>query len=101
MVKIGSDLIAAQKEEKIEFLYVFKYVYAWLYKDMPGLDTDVVVHRLPLKPECKPVKQKLRKMKHNVKKEVVTQYKTGFLEVVDYPEWLANIEPVPKKDVKV
>ena len=25
----------------------------------------------------------------------------GFLEVVKYPEWLANIVPVPKKDGKV
>ena len=25
----------------------------------------------------------------------------GFLEVVKYPEWLSNIVPVPKKDVKV
>lgn len=25
----------------------------------------------------------------------------GFLEVIEYPEWLANIVPVPKKDGKV
>ena len=25
----------------------------------------------------------------------------GFLEVVKYPEWLANIVPMPKKDEKV
>lgn len=30
---------------------------------MPGLDTDMVVHNFPLRPECTPVKQKLRRMK--------------------------------------
>uniref|UniRef100_A0A2N9EY32 Integrase catalytic domain-containing protein n=1 Tax=Fagus sylvatica TaxID=28930 RepID=A0A2N9EY32_FAGSY len=33
---------------------------------MPGLDTDIVVHKIPLKPECKPVKQALRRMKPEV-----------------------------------
>ena len=28
-----------------------------------GLDTDIVVHRLPLKQECAPVKQKLKRVK--------------------------------------
>ena len=30
---------------------------------MPGLDTDIVVHRLSLREECAPVKQKLRRVK--------------------------------------
>ncbi|XP_077248956.1 uncharacterized protein LOC143888427 [Tasmannia lanceolata] len=33
--------------------------------------------------------------------EVTKQLEVGFLEVVEYPEWLANIVPVPKKDGKV
>ena len=33
---------------------------------MPELSTDIVVHRVPLKPECNPVRQKLRKMKPDV-----------------------------------
>ena len=24
-------------------------IFAWSYGDMPGLDTDIVVHRLPMK----------------------------------------------------
>jgi hypothetical protein len=30
---------------------------------MPGLEPDVVVHKLPLKPGYKPVNQRLRRMK--------------------------------------
>uniref|UniRef100_A0A2N9F9V0 Uncharacterized protein n=1 Tax=Fagus sylvatica TaxID=28930 RepID=A0A2N9F9V0_FAGSY len=72
---------------------------------MPGLDTDIVVHKIPLKPECKPVKQALRRMKPEVilkiKEEVEKQLKAGFLSTVTYSDWVANIVPVPKKDGKV
>lgn len=36
-----------------------------------------------------------------IKEEVIKQYNAGFLLVSHYPEWLANIVPVPKKDGKV
>ena len=72
---------------------------------MPGLDTDIVVHRLPLREECMPVKQKLRKVKLEmllkIKEEVKKQLDAGFLEVAKYPQWVADIVPVPKKDGKV
>ena len=53
----------------------------------------------------KPVKQKLRRMKPEwtlkIKEEVEKQYNAGFLKVVNYPKWLANVIPIPKKDGKV
>lgn len=36
-----------------------------------------------------------------IKEEVVKQLEAGFLGVTDYPEWLANRVPVPKKVGKV
>ena len=36
-----------------------------------------------------------------IKKEVKKQLDAGFLEVSKYPQWVANIVPVPKKDGKV
>ena len=51
------------------------------------------------------IKLKLRRMKPEwtlkIKVEVEKQYNVGFLKVVNYPEWLANVVPVPKKDGKV
>ena len=35
------------------------------------------------------------------KKKVKKQFDAGFLVVARYPEWVANIVPVPKKDGKV
>ena len=80
-------------------------MFAWSYQDMPGLDTDIVVHRLLLREECMPVKQKLRRVKPEmllkIKEEVKKQLDAGFLEMAKYPQWVANIVLVSKKDGKV
>ncbi|RVW73257.1 hypothetical protein CK203_059167 [Vitis vinifera] len=36
-----------------------------------------------------------------VKEEIQKQLSVGFLSVVEYLEWLANVIPIPKKDDKV
>ena len=36
-----------------------------------------------------------------VKEEIQKQLSVRFLSIVEYPEWLANVVPVPKKDNKV
>jgi hypothetical protein len=66
-----------------ELLKEYVDVFAWLYKDMPGLDTDIVEHRLPLNPEYSLVKQKLR-MTHpdlavKIKEEVHSRLMQVFL----------------------
>jgi len=94
-IKIGVSQDASIKERVIELLREFADVFAWSYKDMPGLDPEVVEHRLPLKPECPPVKQKLRRshpdMALKIKEEVQKQIDAGFLVTSEYPQWLASI----------
>ncbi|KAG8490478.1 hypothetical protein CXB51_013617 [Gossypium anomalum] len=72
---------------------------------MPRLSADIVVHRLPIRQDCKPVQQKLQRMTPDIvlkiKDEVKKQFDAGFLQEVKYSEWVANIVPVPKKDGKV
>ena len=36
-----------------------------------------------------------------IKEEVKKQLAAGFLEMSKYPQWVANIVPIPKKDGKV
>ncbi|XP_039682906.1 uncharacterized protein [Medicago truncatula] len=81
-IKIGALLEVSVKKRIIELLREYNEIFAWSYKDMPGLDPDVVEHRLPLKSECPLID-------------------AGFLVTSEYPQWLANIVPVPKKDGKV
>ena len=83
----------------------FKEVFAWSYEGTPGIDIDKVQHCIPTDPTMKLVKQKLRRIKTEwtlkIKEEVEKQYNVGFLRVVNYPKWLVNVVPVPKKDGKV
>jgi len=104
-VKIGTSLTKEMQEQLCSLLREFKDVFAWSYQDMTGLDPDIVQHKLPLKPECSPIKQKLRRMKPEmtlkIKEEVEKQFNAGFLAVAKYPQWVANVVPVPKKNGKV
>jgi len=65
----------------------FKDIFAWSYQDMPGLDPEIVQHKLPLKSECLPIKQKMRRMKPEVslkiKDEVEKLFNAGFLAVAE------------------
>ena len=83
-VKIETTLSLATRKELIDLLQDYIDVFAWSYQDMPSLDIDIVVHRLPLREECAPVKQKLRRVKPEmllkIKEEVKKQLDTGFLK---------------------
>ncbi|RDX74648.1 hypothetical protein CR513_45578, partial [Mucuna pruriens] len=68
---------------------------------MPGLDTAIFEHRLPLIPNTVPIRQQLRRMKPEVALKIKEEWNADFLAIVEYPQWLANIVPVPKKDGKV
>ena len=92
-------------DELVALLQDYQDIFAWSYQDMPYLSPNIVQHRLPLNPGCSSVKQKLRRMKPEmslkIKKEVKKEFDAGFLAVARYPEWVANIVLVPKKDRKV
>jgi len=104
-VKVGTGITTPVRDELLVLLRNYQDVFALSYQDMLGLNPDIVQHRLPLNPECSPVKQKLRRMKPEmslkIKEEENKQFDAGFLVVARYPEWVANIVPVPKKDGKV
>ena len=61
-VKIGANLEPSVKNFLTQLLHDYVEVFAWSYEDMPGLDTDILVHCLPTKEDCPPVKQKVRRM---------------------------------------
>ncbi|XP_070002182.1 uncharacterized protein [Nicotiana sylvestris] len=91
-------------KEYTKFLKEYEDIFVWSYDYMTGLSTSIVAHKLPTDPTCPPVKQKLRMFKPDmslkIKEEVTKKVKANVLRVVEYPIWLANIVPVPKKDGK-
>ena len=65
-LKIGKLIFAGLRSELVALLQEYVVVFAWSYADMPGLDTDVVVHKLPLIEGCKPIKQKFRRTRPDI-----------------------------------
>lgn len=82
MVSLDSNHLE-ERTSLIDLLKEYKDVFAWSYDDMPGLRTDIVQHKIPLYPDAKPVKQKLRRMRPEwtlkIKEEVEKQLKLIFL----------------------
>ena len=105
LVQIGLTLSQAERDDLIKLLSEYVDVFAWSYHDMPGVDPSIGQHTIPLIPGSKPIMQKLRRMKPDVslkiQEEVSKQLEAGFIREAKYPEWIANVVPVPKKDGKV
>ncbi|XP_059289897.1 uncharacterized protein LOC132043422 [Lycium ferocissimum] len=103
--RISIHLEAERKQELLELLKQYVDVFAWSYDDMPRLSTDIVSYRLLTDPTRPPIKQKPRKFNPDlsltIKEEVTKQIKANVVRVTNYPSWLANIVPVPKKDGKI
>ena len=104
-LKIGTSLSPDEMSRLIDFLRSYLDVFAWSYEDMPSLDPSIAQFHLPILPHARLVKQKLRKLHSRwslqVKKEIQKKLSVGFLSVVEYSEWLANVVFAPKKNGNV
>ena len=56
LVQIRSTLSFEERERLVTLLKNFKDNFAWSYEDMPGIDLEIVQHRIPIDPEAQPVK---------------------------------------------
>ncbi|KAJ9561498.1 hypothetical protein OSB04_006658 [Centaurea solstitialis] len=78
--------------------------FAWSHEDMVEIDPNIISHKLNVDPSFKPVKQKRRKFAPERNKvindEVDNLLKTGKIREVKYPDWLANVVIVQKKNGK-
>jgi len=100
-VHIGSQLPQPMKEDLVAFLRRNKDVFAWSHEDMSGIDPSVIVHKLNVDPNCRPVKQRrafAAERNTAVAEEVEKLLKAGFIREVDY--WLANVVLVKKSNGK-
>ena len=83
----------------------YKDVFAWTYKEMPGLDPTVVVHRLAIKQGVRPIKQAQCRFRPEllpqIEAEVNKLEQAGFIREVQFPKWIANIVPAKKKNGQI
>ena len=62
-VKVGTGMTAPIRQGLVTLLKEYQDIFTWSYQEMPGLDLDIVQHKLPLNLGSSPVKQKLRRMR--------------------------------------
>ncbi|XP_057793251.1 uncharacterized protein LOC131009864 [Salvia miltiorrhiza] len=71
---------------------------------MTGIDPNIIVHRLNVDPDYPPRKQKRRKFAPERNKVINDEIKqlvdNGLVREVQYPDWLANVVVVKKKNGK-
>ncbi|XP_026420724.1 uncharacterized protein LOC113316792 [Papaver somniferum] len=102
---VGADLPAHERDALITLLRANADVFAWSFAEMPGIDPNVACHMLNIDEKLHPVRQKIRNMvqrkKDGVTAEVEKLLEAGFIRTVQYPRWLSNVVPVPKKNGKI
>jgi len=79
-------------------------MFAWTAGDMPGVDPEVMSHRLSVYKDVRPITQKKRKQREKkreaAKKEVTKLMAANFIKEAKYTTWLANVEMVKKANDK-
>src|ERR1044072_8749530 len=99
---ISAKIDLSLKNEMVCLLKEFKDCFAWDYNEMPGLSRDLVEHRLPIRPDKRPIKQSPRRFAPEVvlkvKEEIERLLRSKFIRTARYVDWLANIVPVIKKN---
>ena len=102
--QVGSELPPQEKAILIDFLRQNVDVFSWDAYEAPGVDPDFICHHLNVSPTVTPKKQPSRQPSKEhadaVKEEVTKLKKAGAIKEVFYPEWLANIVVVKKKNGK-
>ena len=92
------------KQDLVQFLRKSINVFAWSHKNMPGIDSSVIIHRLNVYPSSKPVRQKKKvfapEWDNAIKEEVQKLTTIEFIQEVYYPDWLANVVMVKKANGK-
>ena len=105
MVKISKNLSEKERGRLVALLKEYRDVFAWSYQEMPGLNQNLVVHKLKVDPNVKPVKQPPKKyhldVEEKIKFELQKILKAKFIEEIKFPSWLTNIVLVKKKNDQI
>ena len=101
-VFINKNIKDDELPKYIAFLREFVDYFVWSYAEMPGLDLKIVVHKLNLQKDIKPVKQGQKRFRpavmDKIEQKVQKLKSVSFIHEEQHPEWLPNIVHVTKKN---
>jgi len=81
-----------------------KDLFVWKPSDIPGIDPEVICHKLSVCREARPVSQKRRKLGEERRKAAIEEteklMQAGFIKEAQYTTWLSNEVLVKKPNGK-
>ncbi|MCO5567967.1 hypothetical protein L7F22_021663 [Adiantum nelumboides] len=99
---LAKDLTKAEEEDYINMFKRYPHLFITDYSMIKGV--DVIQHHIDLKPDAKPVAQKLRRLgvvqQEALLSEVNKLLKAGFIYPVTNSEWVSPVVVTPKKNGK-
>lgn len=95
VVKIGISMALELWSQIVKVIQRFHIVFAWGPEGMPGIDCDIITHKLAIDPTKKLVQQRNRYLSTNrrefVKKEVTMLLEMKHIKEIYYLEWLNTV----------
>ena len=101
MIKLAKSLPADMKKKCIDLFKEFMDVFSWSYEDLRAYDTNIIQHKIALKENQKPFRQKIRRINPKqlpaVEKEIKNMYEGGIIVPVRFFDSASNLVAVRKK----
>lgn len=72
---ISETLTTAEREDFVALIWEYIGIFTWSYKNMPGLDPQVTMHRLNIKKDAKLVKQQQRRFRPKLMEVIKAEVK--------------------------
>jgi hypothetical protein len=102
MVKLSKSLSPELKIKYIELFKQYSDVFSWGYEDLKAYDTSIIqLHRIPIKEDQKPFRQKLRRINPKllplIEMEIKKMYDAKIIVPLRFSKWVSNLVPTHKK----
>jgi hypothetical protein len=99
-VIIALDLVDAQEEKLLEVLREHKEAIGWTIEDIKGISPLVVMHKIHLEENSKPLREPQRRlnpaMQEVVRDEVIKLLDVEIIYPISDSKWLSPIHVMPK-----
>jgi hypothetical protein len=100
-VIIASDLVDDQEEKLLDVLREHKEAIGWTIEDIKGINPSVVMYKIHLEENAKPLREPQRRlnpaMKEVVRAEVIKLLDVGIIYPISDSKWVSSIHVVPKR----
>jgi hypothetical protein len=92
MVELSKSLPPEKKLKYIELFKEYSDVFSWGYEDLKSYDTNIIQHRIPIKEDQKPFRQKIRRINPKllplIEKEIKKMYDAKIIAPLCFSKWV-------------